>query len=73
MKKPTYSLRPGDQFIAEDNQTWTVDEVQVPSDWTSLPQVGERPKTFTILAHQGQKNRRFFYQGTRLVEVKRAP
>lgn len=60
MSKPVLSLRKGDEFVAEDDQFWVVDEVTPPTDHNSLPQVGERPKVFTVLAHRGQKNRRLW-------------
>jgi len=69
-KKPTYSLVKGDVFIGSDLQAWTVDEVVKPEGWNTLPQIGEKPKVWEVRAHRGQANRRFYYHGTRLVEVK---
>jgi len=70
MQKPVYSLVKGDVFIAQDNQAWTVDEVIKPLDAVSLPQIGERPQAYTILAHRGQANQRFYHHGGKLVTLK---
>jgi hypothetical protein len=69
MQKPVYSLVKGDVFIAQDNQAWTVDELVKPSDVVSLPQIGEANKAYTILAHRGQTNRRFYHHGGKLVTI----
>lgn len=70
MKKPVYSLVKGDVFIADDGQAWIVDEIIKPEGYNCLPQLGEKPKAFTILAHRGMSNRRFYHQGTKIVSIK---
>lgn len=68
VQTPVYSLKKGDKFVADDQRVYVVDEIQKPDDWTALGEIGSKPKAWTILCHTGQTNRRFYYQGTKLVE-----
>lgn len=70
MKKPVYLLKTKDIFVADDSRSWVVDEIIKPDDWTAALQIGQRPTNFTILAHSGQMNRRFYYPGTKLLDIK---
>ena len=65
---PVYSLKKGDKFLGEDGRTWIIDEITEPSDWRVQLQVNTKPKNWEIRAHCGQMNRRFYYQGSKLVE-----
>lgn len=71
MQKPVYKLVNGDVFVGEDGRQWSVDEIIEPDDWRTLGQVNTRGKNWEIRAHaSGQMNRRFYYQGTKLVTMK---
>ena len=71
MQKPVYLLVKGDVFIGDDGRGWIVDEVIKPDDWHSNLHIGAKPKNWEIFAHtSGQGNRRFYYQGTKLVTMK---
>lgn len=68
IKTPVYSLKKGDKFVGDDGRVWTVDEVRRPDDWNIDPQIGAKPKPYTVLCHIGQMNIRFYLHSCKLVE-----
>lgn len=68
--KPVCSLQPGDIIRGNDQTFWKIDSILEPEGFRSAGQIGQKLHVFTISASQGTRTIKFWWHGSKVVELK---